>query len=116
MRTDTTYTRYKENPFIAPKEARSALIYSPDAYTLSVIMGLSAGALRVLLVMGAYVSAETGKVHVTALELRERLGGLACNISRAKTELVRANLLAYAKGKDSYYLTERLFKSFRITA
>lgn len=113
MKSPETYTRYSTNPYTVPKQTRTATIYNPDDYTLSVIMGLSPAALRVLMVMAARVNPDTGKAECTTKEIRDLLGGQECNISRGKTELVRADLIAYAEKKDTYFI--KAFKTLRVT-
>jgi hypothetical protein len=115
MRNIKEFGSYSKNPYLSEKQTRTATIYQPDDYTLSLIVALPAGALRVFTVMAARIDPETGRAKVTLKELRDVLGGLSNNISASKTQLLRAKLIAYANHNNEFYINPSAFKPVSIT-
>lgn len=109
--TSTTY-----NPFLGPKQDRSATIYEPDTYTLNTIISLSPPALRMLLIMARHINQETGIAECDTKTIRTYLTTLhRVNISKARTELLRAGLIAYAKGLHKFWMNPKAFKVINIS-
>ncbi|GAB2553659.1 hypothetical protein GCM10027190_00160 [Spirosoma areae] len=115
MRNLKDHTSYNTNPFAGEKKAYARSVFQPDDYTLNLLISLSPRALRVLLVIAARVDASTGLSYCPTRELRTLFSHHSANISRAKTELLRARLVAYGKANHTFYVNPAAFRPIHLT-
>lgn len=116
MRTSHYRVRYKSNPFIGEKKAHSTTIFTPDEYSLGLLLSLSAKAIRVLLIIAAKHNPETGLCRCSKLEMRKILSNSGgANLSHATGELIEAQLLQPGKERDTYFINPNVFKPIHIT-
>ena len=62
-----------------------------------------------LMILAARIKPGTGISEASNKDIRDVLGMKPTNISAAKTELARANLIAYAKARNTYYINPKAF-------
>lgn len=101
---------YNYNPFEPVKQARSAIIYCPTDYYLSKIVSLSPAAVRTLFVLGKYYNLETGLIEVSTTQIRKHVDLQRYNLSRALTELAKANIIAKHIHLGKYYMNPDVFR------
>ena len=94
MRNTKAYQSYKNNPFDTAPERRTANVFQPDDYTMNTLVSLSPKALRMLLVIASRVDPLTGLSYCPTRELKATFSWCSSGISAAKTELLRADLVA----------------------
>jgi hypothetical protein len=114
MRNVKQYGSYKTNPFEKQHQTYSAMVYQPDDYTLNQILSLSPKAIRMLLVIASRIDPLTGMSYSPTAELHRIFPDALPNISAAKSELLRANLMVYAKANHSFYVNPKAFAIVRI--
>ena len=114
MRNIKAYGVYSTNPYTTGKQQASRMIYQPDEYTLNQMVSLSARALRMLCVIAARVDQDTGISYCPTGELRKLFNGALSNISAAKSELLRADLVSYAHRNHSFYVNSKAFAPLRM--
>ncbi|WP_381526129.1 hypothetical protein [Spirosoma soli] len=96
------------------KQAHSPTVFGPDEYLLNLMCSLPPASLRILMIMGARINPATGKAEVTNKELRDLLGGIPANISRSKTRLLSANLIAKADRLNTYFVNPKVFRPISV--
>lgn len=110
MRNTKAHQSYKTNPFKTAPERRTANVFQPDEYTMSLLISLSPKALRMLLVIASRVDPLTGLSYCPTQDLKATFSWCSSGISAAKTELLRADLVAYWRANHTFYVNPKTFR------
>ena len=99
---------YKSNPYPVTTNSRSAVVYQPDDYTLSLLMGVKPAALRCAVVLMARMGVD-GLAKVPMKELRTVINQPVETMSKGLKELEQAGLIR-KRTYGEYWINPKLAK------
>lgn len=104
---------HKQNPYRNFYENQNMVVFSPNDYSLSVLIGLSPAAMRVLFVLLSRLQPD-GSAKVSFVELRKWICSPAPTLSQGLVQLAKHGLIT-KRGNGDYWVNPSLARTLSIT-
>ena len=104
---------HKQNPYRNFYENQNMVVFSPNDYSLSVLLSLCPAAMRLLFVLLSRLQPD-GSAKASFIELRELIGSPAPTLSRGLVELAQRGLIT-KRGNGDYWVNPSLARTLSIT-
>ena len=93
----------KTSPFKTERRAQTLVVYQPGGYQVSLLMSLSAPALRCWLFLASELNPD-GSSSATLSAIRKRTGHPLPTLSRGIRQLIESGLIAKKSGVGDYWM------------